>query len=641
MFKKLSYLTLLLSFLLSGCGTLDVNFDRVATAETGTPAAGSTLTPITATPHPTALNLESSSEAIQQMMLASAATWDTLWMDGRVTESVGGSLGVPEQVTHQQVWIDQTKARFRVLSGPAGSAAQKLVVSDGISRLTMDLLSGATTMEAMPQGIAGQFLPTLTPGVASPNPIWSQIGEPLAELAFASDFAQNEGTFQPVGMEVVAGRETLTVLWTYVANTLPSWRMWLDAQTGILLKLQYFDKGGGNSVREEITVNQLQYNLQDIPDDLFSVTPASLPVFSDVDGSPLVSVTPPPPVPAGADPMGDVYFFILTPGNDAAGAQLVRLPGSCVAGLQPCPAADPVPLPGMTYANLGPTLAWSPDHKMAALLANPASASAGPTRLYVSAMPAAAWTQIAEFPSIGILTWSPDGTWISFRAYDAQGSEDYYVIHPDGTGLKNVTATDKLPAAGRPYVVYGWMGGDLIVRTGKPGADATVYLLRAEDGRVRPLLTLLANKSGYFPSPDGSLLAFDEYDYAHDTHTLRIVAPDGSRLRDLASFKTTIFPVIWSPDGNSLAFAVYGTQDPSQMDVYVIQRDGRGLQQVYGPATIANAVFSPDGKFLLIEGSPQERLYAVDLSSLKTRLIQAPGLSLKDFWREPTWVPQH
>jgi Tol biopolymer transport system component len=139
-------------------------------------------------------------------------------------------------------------------------------------------------------------------------------------------------------------------------------------------------------------------------------------------------------------------------------------------------------------------------------------------------------------------------------------------------------------------------------------------------------------KVSYSPSPDGSLLAFDELNDNSTANTLRIVAPDGSGLLNLASFNTTIYPITWSPDDSTLAFVVYGS------GVYKINRDGRGLQQVYGQASVQSLAFSPNGQFLLVETANQAGLFVVDLSSLQTHLLQAPGLSLTDWWRQPSWV---
>jgi len=393
--------------------------------------------------------------------------------------------------------------------------------------------------------------------------------------------------------------------------------------------MQDFGKGGGSQAQDEYIVNTVQYDPPNLPDALFSVTPASVPAFSDVSGAPLVSATPAPSVPAGTDPLGDVYFFLLTPGDDVNGARLVRLPGSCVAGKQACPAMEQVPLPSLTYANNGPAMAWSPDNKMAAYVANTAN---GPARLFVSAMPTPAWREVAAFASIDLPAWSGDGKWISFRVQDLQGGQDYYVVHPDGSGLKNVTATAGLPAADRPYNVDGWISNYLIVHSGMPDQAAKVYLLRADDGVVKTLFESTPTKVVYIPSPDGSRLAYDDYAGNSTTDSLSIVAPDGSGLLKLASFKTSIWPITWSPDGATLAFAVDGS------GVYTINRDGRGLKQVYGQAQVLNLAFSPNGQFLLVETGNPAGLFVVDLSSLQTHLLEAPGVSLTDWWRQPAWV---
>jgi Tol biopolymer transport system component len=36
-------------------------------------------------------------------------------------------------------------------------------------------------------------------------------------------------------------------------------------------------------------------------------------------------------------------------------------------------------------------------------------------------------------------SWSPDGAWIVFSLQQAEGSE-IFLVHPDGTGLRPVTA---------------------------------------------------------------------------------------------------------------------------------------------------------------------------------------------------------
>ena len=166
-----------------------------------------------------------------------------------------------------------------------------------------------------------------------------------------------------------------------------------------------------------------------------------------------------------------------------------------------------------------------------------------------------------------------------------------------------------------------------------------MYLLRVDDGRIVPLFDTSITKNIFYPSPDGSMLAFDQYNDNSKIHTLRIIAPDGSGLRDLATFKTTIYPITWSPDETSLAFGVYAETPGASSGAYVINRDGRGLKQVYTGSDVMHLAFSPSGQSLLVEGGNQQHIFVVALDTLEVRLLQAPGLTLSDWWRQPAWVP--
>ncbi len=163
MIKKLCLLFLMLTLALSACGTLNVTVENtptpVAPGQNAAPTIAVPTAPVPAGLQPGStqpqtdqpLTMDSSSDAIRQKMLHSALNWKTIWMDGVVYESMD-SNGNPQDGTRQQVWIDQTTARFRFLSGPVDGAATRFKVSDGVSILEMDLSTGATQMSAMPAG---------------------------------------------------------------------------------------------------------------------------------------------------------------------------------------------------------------------------------------------------------------------------------------------------------------------------------------------------------------------------------------------------------------------------------------------------------------------------------------------------------
>lgn len=625
-------LLIVLSLILSACGTFEIYIDTPSAGEPAVP-------PLQATAEPT-LSLNSSSEEIQQAMLESATNWLSIWMDGTITQYAPEGSDAPPQVSREQVWIDQSTSRFRILTGPSKGNAERFIACDGMIILEMDLKTGQSQSRPLPDfAKAGQFVPTPEPGYGFPQPLWGQIGTPLSQLAFTSDFAQGEGRFKPVATEFVAGRETVVVEWTNKQSELPSWRMWLDAKTAIILKMQTFGKDGGDTILSEAVVNQVIYD--DIFADSLFRAPASLPQFGGVTGGGSQPVETGTIAASGKDALGELYFFTL-PHQSGRSIQLVRLPGLCVVGLAECPPLESV-VPSFPFNFSLTPLSWSPDGNFAGF-AYPDDPNGTPYKLWLFDPAAQTWTSLFEYAYIDPPFWSPDGKWIAFRVQDGLGGEDVYVVQPDGSELKNLTSSSSLPVEGRPYVMDGWITGSIIVRSVKPGNEGVLYLIRIADGRVRPMFETSLTKAVFVPSSDGVWLAYDDYDYDSQKHTLYVTEPDGANPVELASFTGgTLYPIVWAPDNDRLAFAYYTefTQGSNPTaDVYVIDRSGRGLKQVYHGVTVGGAMFSPDGKFLLISetSSPTGgHLFVVDLETLEQHIIQAPGLSLDTDWFMPSW----
>jgi WD40 repeat protein len=630
--KKFIYILVCLTVLLSGCGTLGV-----PSRATPTSAARLVVTPV---PASVTLSMDSTSAEIQTAMLESATKWKTIWMDGTVTWYDPTGSNQPPQIFHEQDWIDQSTNRFRVLLGPGDGAADTFKVCDGTTILEMDLKSGQSQSRSLPEfAKALQYVPTLEPGVAYPNPIWGQIGTPLSELIFSADRAQNQGTFVPVSLENVAGRQTLVVEWTYVENQQPSFRAWLDVKTGVILKLQEFGKGGGSEVQSERVVNQIAYDAS-MSNDLFNLQFSRMPAFSDISGNPLAVAKPAPTLSSENDPLGQVYFFITDHKYGNETTKLVRLPGSCVTGQSPCPEPETITPPfGLNFSLTPPV--WSPDGKYAAL-AYPVSQDGNKANLLLFDPEKQNWQTLAEFNFIDPPIWSPDSEWLAFRTQDGQGGESIYTVRRDGSNLTNVSASDKLPPEDRPYILNGWIEDNLILRSGYPGGSGLVYLVRMSDGFTRPLFDVPWNKSDMVPSPDGSFLAYTEV--TGQKNTLRVLTLENDNVLDLATFRGgSIYPILWSPDSTQIAFTEMAAEPTNGQDVFVIGRDGHNLQQAYRSTvgSIATIAFSPDGLHLLVQDDDAtgRHIYMVDLSTLETHLLQAPGLPLDWWWLASSWRP--
>ena len=606
---------------------LALTFSLLAAGCTPGVLVASTEPPPSSSPTPDVfLTLTSSSEEIRQAMMASTSRWRTLHIDGIV------SRGQPSQTFREQVWLEPSTSRFRVVLSDAGGATPAtLKVCDGQMILEINLTTGQGASTPLPE-FARQD------ASSPPHPLWGQIGTGLSEVALAANYASDQGQFVPISIDAIAGRETVVVEWTLVGAALPQWRMWLDTRTAVILKLQEFAKGGGVDLLGERLVTSISYDGTFDPS-LFSA-PSEIPTFEPA--GPVASPGDSTPVPPVNAPQGELYFFAL-PHEVGKSISLVRLPGACVTGDAPCLPLETVTAPFPFNFTLSP-LAWSPDGSLAAF-AYPTEPAGTPTKLLIFDPASGAWRWPTEFPYVDPPFWSPDGTWIAFRVQDGTGGEDVYAMHRDGTGLKNLTGSGQLPASGRPYVMDGWLTENVIVRSALPGTEGGVYLLRASDGAVRPLFETLLTKAPFIVSPDSAWLAFDDYDYATQRHALKVTEPDAGNPVDVAAFAGgSLYPIVWAPDSARLAFAHSTTDSTLQpvSNVYVIGRDGRGLTNAYQGSTVGRLLFSPDGTHLLVEETTTPtggHLFIVDLNTLERRLLSAPGLTLDLDWYAPSWRP--
>lgn len=623
---------LTLTLLLTSCGTLEVTLTN-SDDLTQTPAPDINLASDSPMPGPVPLSMYSTSDEIRQLLLESPTKWMTLFMDAQVTST-------SERPQRVQVWVDQPALSFRALSGPVDASADSFRVADGMSLLELNIQTGESSISPFGEGLVIPYTPqppNLSDNAIYPHPLSATIDSRLGVLMFPSEVAQNEGTFKPVGMEVIAYRLALIVEWTYVKNDLPSYRAWVDVSTGIFLRHQQFEKSGGTEILREAILTRVDYDLP-FPSSFFSPTVSAMSNFVSEPLEPAsLLVTPVAVVGEGADPFGQVYAFVADNSYPVRVMRLVSLPASCAIGESDCPQPEVIKTPVELTSSLQP-LVWSSARKEAAW-AYPVNADQRIWTLYLFDAVDKSWRELVQIDRyMDPPVWSRDGAWLAFRVQDGQGGEAIYAVRRDGSDLKNLTASDKLPAEGRPYMMDAWLGDSVVLRSGKPGGTGTVYLMRVSNGFVQPLFETLLTKAPFIESPSGMLLAYVDYETNSQKQLVKILTPDGKTLRDLATFASgSVMALAWSPDGAQLGF-VHRTD--SAASLFVIDNDGRNLRQVYMSGTDVQFIFSPDGKYLLVQtiDGTGEHLYAINLSTLEPYLVQAPGIPLNVSWMLPSWV---
>jgi dipeptidyl aminopeptidase/acylaminoacyl peptidase len=361
------------------------------------------------------------------------------------------------------------------------------------------------------------------------------------------------------------------------------------------------------------------------------IAPAQIP---QAEALPMVADSP-----VSAEQAGELYFF-LQPRQGGGSIELARVSGACVFDSAICPPVEKIAIPFALNFTIN-ALNWSPDGKFAAF-AYPDNPSGTPQKLFIFDPVMKTWTSIAEFPYLDPPFWSPDGNLIAFRAQDGLGGEGTYVICRDGADLKNIS--NGLPPAGRPYIMDGWYAEHIVMRPAIPGSVGGIYLVRASDETVRPLFDAALTKAQFIAAPDASLFVYDDYDYASQKHILKVMQPDGSNPVTLANLLGgSLYPIVWSPDSRLIAFNynIFTNGAPAAY-VYVVNRDGNKISSVYKGTTIGRLVFSPNGKYLLVEETTSisgGHLFIVNLATLEQKILQAPGLSTDYDWYAPSWRP--
>lgn len=155
------------------------------------------------------------------------------------------------------------------------------------------------------------------------------------------------------------------------------------------------------------------------------------------------------------------------------------------------------------------------------------------------------------------------------------------------------------------------------------------YSIRPDGSGVQPIRAdgKVARSAAY--SPNGRRIAVAVL--SEGRHLLQIIDLHGNVRGTLASFRSSIGAITWSPHGSKLAFGIDGT-------LSVIRRDGRGLRRL--PVTrISYPRWSPDGSWIL--ATRDHRPTPDDLGSDVVR-IRPSGADLHVVIRDAiygTWSP--
>jgi Tol biopolymer transport system component len=172
---------------------------------------------------------------------------------------------------------------------------------------------------------------------------------------------------------------------------------------------------------------------------------AGLYSFRSADGRDLVRLTEsgdPHDWPIGYSSTGSRFLFTreVKP-YDHSGPMTVyamRSDGTGLVRLNP-----PGTTGGLTSAPIISSAGWSPDGRQVTFVASSGSFWEDQRAVFVVDAKGKDPRRITPWGETLEAVWSPDGRWIAFDMSDHEGPHDLFVIHPDGTGLAQVTSSDE------------------------------------------------------------------------------------------------------------------------------------------------------------------------------------------------------
>lgn len=203
-------------------------------------------------------------------------------------------------------------------------------------------------------------------------------------------------------------------------------------------------------------------------------------------------------------------------------------------------------------------------------------------------------------PSTAISTVS-DGRMLFVIMHDDRSVPAYV----DQSGLHRIAS---YPV--KSFFHVAWASSDEVVFDGKrDGSLRHVYRMSIDGGTVTQLTSGTAEQIRPAISPDGTLIAYDDYRGREDLGIHLANAADGSDPRALLSSSDRAprgydTGAAFSPDGAWIAFSRVIDQDRARAAIFVVRTDGTGLRRLTNPALNAGyARWSPDGQSILFTQS--------------------------------------
>jgi TolB protein len=219
---------------------------------------------------------------------------------------------------------------------------------------------------------------------------------------------------------------------------------------------------------------------------------------------------------------------------------------------------------GNRSINLSPR--FSPDGKYLAYT----SYRDGNPDLYVLDLDTGRRDKVSALPGLNISpAWAPGSRWLAL-SLSKDGGTNLYLMQPKGGGLRRLTN-----GIGISVSPSFSPNGRQIAFTSDRGGSPQIYVMDIEGTNLRRLTFKGDYNASPQWSPRGDKIAFAS-DMAGGGFQIYLMNPDGSGIQQMTTLGANEDPA-WSPDGRHLVFT---SSRSGTKDVYVMHADGSGQKRL-------------------------------------------------------------
>jgi TolB protein len=188
------------------------------------------------------------------------------------------------------------------------------------------------------------------------------------------------------------------------------------------------------------------------------------------------------------------------------------------------------------------------------------------------------------------------------------------IVNADGSGLKQLTRHN----AHDYYPSFLPQGGTILFASNRNGSF-DIYMMMLSNSKLYQLTQNIGNAFAPVNSPDGKMILFINRP-SEGPASLWIMESTGKNPHILYSGNGAIVGADWSPDGNTIAFAM-AVEQPAVYEIFLLDltdlqkapyRLSRNLAGITGSLD-----WSPDGKYLLLCAGPggDKDIFQIEVAS--------------------------